>query len=291
MFSQIFCTFSMLMIAAVSLVLNVKAYGHRLPAAAKSLIFNTNDNSARQIVHNSAFYWANVIILVGTQVFKVPIRDFEESAFWKELDLAGGKGSRDDDPIVLEGVSSAEFESLLRVIHMHDSGKLELQVLISALKLSTSWQLIDARNNTIQQLHPMVSTNFAMLVDLGTTYFVLSWLQLGLYKLVERGTRITDAEATYFRRDSILKVWEAQERVREGGSDPLNTVFDVFNAEIRKVERESNVYGAVTVFGWPPERSLVRIAAATTGARAIISPSYGYSQRRQVPLTPSLRRY
>ncbi len=52
------------MIAAVSLVLNVKAYGHRLPAAAKSLIFNTNDNSARQTVHNSVFYWANAIILV-----------------------------------------------------------------------------------------------------------------------------------------------------------------------------------------------------------------------------------
>ncbi len=55
---------------------------------------------------------------VGTQLFKVPIRDFEESAFWKELDLAGGKGSCDDDPIVLEGVSSAEFECLLRVIHI-----------------------------------------------------------------------------------------------------------------------------------------------------------------------------
>ncbi|SJK98033.1 uncharacterized protein ARMOST_01289 [Armillaria ostoyae] len=290
MFSQILCAFSMLIIAAVSLVLNVKAYGHRLPAAAKSLIFNTNDKeSAHQAVHNSAFYWANAIILVGTQLFKVPIRDFENSTFWKELDLAGGKGSRDDNPIILEGISSAEFESLLRVIHMHDSGKLDLQVLISALKLSTSWQLIDARNKTIQQLHPMISTHFAMLVDLGTTYFVLPWLQLGLYKLVERGTRITDAEATYFRRDSILKVWEAQERVREGGSDPLNTVFDVFNAEIRKVERESNVYGAVTVSGWPPERSLVRTTAATTSA--IISPSYGYSQRRQVPLTQSLRRY
>ncbi|PBK74003.1 hypothetical protein ARMSODRAFT_567787 [Armillaria solidipes] len=230
---------------------------------------------------------------VGTQLFKVPIRDFEESTFWKELDLAGGKGSHDDNPIVLEGISSAEFESLLRVIHMQysDSGNFDLQVLISALKLSTSWQLIDARNKTIQQLHPMISTNFAMLVDLGTTYFVLPWLQLGLCKLVERGTRITDAEATYFRRDSILKVWEAQERAREGGSDPLNTVFDVFNAEIRKVERESNVYGAVTVSGWPPERSFVRTAAATTSAGAIISPSYGYSQRRQVPLTQSLRRY
>lgn len=282
------------MIAAFSLALNVKAYGHRLPAVAKSLIFDTEDKeSARETIHNSAFYWANAIILVGTQLFKVPIRDFEESTFWKELDLGGGKGSSDDDPIVLKGISSAEFESLLRVIHMQysDSGNLDLKMLISALKLSTNWQLIDARNKTIHQLHPMISTNFAMLVDLGTTYCVLPWLQLGLYKLVERGTRITDAEAMYFRRDSILKVWEAQERVREGGSDPLNTVFDVFNSDMRKVERESNVYGTVTVSGWPPERSLVRTAAATTNARAIISPSYGYSQRRPVTLTPSLRRY
>ncbi|KAK0459179.1 uncharacterized protein EV420DRAFT_307121 [Desarmillaria tabescens] len=248
------------MITTVSLALNVKTYGFRLLEAAKSLIFHANDNTTRKVIHNSAFYWQNAVIQVGTQLFKVPIRDFEESAFWEELDLTGGKGSHDDDPIVLEGVSSAEFESLLRVIHMRhsDSGKLELHVLTSALKLSTNWQLIDARNKTIQQLHPMICTNFAVLVDLGTTYFVLPWLQLGLYKLVERGTCITGTEATYFRRDSILKVWEAQERVREGGSDPLNTIFDVFSAEIRKVERESNAYGAVTLPGWPPERSLVQ---------------------------------
>ncbi|KAK0212378.1 hypothetical protein DFS33DRAFT_21768 [Desarmillaria ectypa] len=76
MLSQILCAFSMLMIATISLALNIKTHGYRL-STAKSLIFNANDKSTRKTVHNGTFYLENAITQAGTQLFKVLIRDFE----------------------------------------------------------------------------------------------------------------------------------------------------------------------------------------------------------------------
>ena len=61
---------------------------------------------------------------VETTLFKVPRAPFEEkdSAFSDAFKLppvdhpAGAEGSSDDHPLLLEGIKSVEFKSLLRVM-------------------------------------------------------------------------------------------------------------------------------------------------------------------------------
>ncbi|KAJ7314358.1 hypothetical protein DFH08DRAFT_716740, partial [Mycena albidolilacea] len=187
------------------------------------------ESSASQGTHDENYYFETITFQVEGRIFNVPRYHFERSSeiFATMLTLPAGdgvhpEGHSADYPVVLEGVSSADFRALLKVLYpdiprvltMPGGAKnwLMKDEWISVLKLSTQWRFLDARKLAIQQLQSRSDIESVERVVLARQYDVAAWLRIGYTELVQRRDVIYREEAekigweTAFLLDCLFNV-------------------------------------------------------------------------------------
>ncbi|KAJ7210502.1 hypothetical protein GGX14DRAFT_625811, partial [Mycena pura] len=149
----------------------------------------------------------SVIFKVEDVLFKVPRylleRNSDTFASLFTLPAPAGshaqtEGQSDENPIVLEGISSIDFQWLLTVLYPLDTlvnlSALAKDAWISVLKLSTQWFFLDARALAIQQLGGEAMEPVERIV-LAKQYDVSAWLRSGYAELARSSVGISAEDA------------------------------------------------------------------------------------------------
>ncbi|KAG5637570.1 hypothetical protein H0H81_004147 [Sphagnurus paluster] len=179
------------------------------------------------------FYLENIVFLVEDRLFSVPrnyfthASDIFASAF--SLPTSAGdprEGTCDETPLVLEGISRADFKGFLRVMlcpphlpHPHPVGSTGTSNApptradwLSALKLSTMWDFRTIRQRAISALN--LGWEPVEGIVLGKAYRVPQWLIRGYHELVVRTQSITDDEAAAIGRETAARLLRIREEQR-----------------------------------------------------------------------------
>ncbi|KAH6908584.1 hypothetical protein BKA70DRAFT_1280242 [Coprinopsis sp. MPI-PUGE-AT-0042] len=154
----------------------------------------STDSGKRRPTRSQEYYCPNAIFKVEDELFSIPrtcLTDHSEvfDAMFA-LDTSGDhiEGESDDHPIVLEGYSSRDFQSLLKVVfprHLLISiPNLPKTEWVGVLRLSTPWQMHDVRKLAIDELSAMALTPLEK-ITLARENRVPRWLAEGVRTLVE----------------------------------------------------------------------------------------------------------
>ncbi|KAI5985622.1 hypothetical protein EDD15DRAFT_2122345, partial [Pisolithus albus] len=127
------------------------------------------------------------------------------------------EGRSDTSPVILQGISKKEFESLLRALIQHGTNKgpdLDHDQWISVLKLSTMWDFHGLRNAAIQHLDVSSrSLNPIDKVELALQYDIKEWLLPALLALAQRSAPISVEEGRRIGFENALKLASVREKL------------------------------------------------------------------------------
>ncbi|KAF5341054.1 hypothetical protein D9611_006151 [Ephemerocybe angulata] len=154
------------------------------------------------------FYWDTVVFKVENSLFKVPRERFiaQSEVFSGMFQLVPGdghesvEGGSDDNPIVLEGYKADDFIALLKALYPGTSevngagGPRTKDEMISALKLSTIWEMKKIRKYAVYSLsHSFVSGILSPVekITLAREHRVSKWFIQGLTSLVEDNLKLS----------------------------------------------------------------------------------------------------
>ncbi|KAJ7312369.1 hypothetical protein DFH08DRAFT_717582 [Mycena albidolilacea] len=192
--------------------------------------------------------------LVEDCLFNVPCYHFERlsEVFEMMFTLPAGdgvqaEGHNDEQPVVLEGVRSDNFQQLLKALYPLMDNWMTKDEWISVLKPSTQWRFINTRNLAIQQLHSRPDLEGVEQIQLAQQYNVAGWLRIGYIHLVKRSHGISQDEARKIGWKTPFHLCQARERAWASQTyfyNSLdNTVIDTMFAEVfRLAELASAAY-------------------------------------------------
>ncbi|KAH6908586.1 hypothetical protein BKA70DRAFT_272717 [Coprinopsis sp. MPI-PUGE-AT-0042] len=147
-----------------------------------------------QARRDDVYYYENVVIQVENTLFSVPrtcLSDHSEVFAGMFLLDGAAEGQTDDNPIVLHGYSSEDFQSLLKVISPHPIVSapstfqpLTKQEWTGVLNLSTIWQMQAIRYLAIDKLSNMELQPDEK-IKLARRHRVAKWLSEGIHSFAE----------------------------------------------------------------------------------------------------------
>ncbi|KAF7356246.1 hypothetical protein MVEN_00956100 [Mycena venus] len=213
------------------------------------------------------YYLESITFKVEEHIFKVPRYHFERSSeiFATAFTLPAGDGAHaegqsDDTPIVLEGISSIDFESLLKILYplnmlgqtlsMPLNRWMSKEEWISVLKLSTLWYFLDARELAIRQLD-WIGLESVERILLARQYDVPGWLREGYEDLATRDEGISLEDAQKIGWETALRLYQTREMAQKNNSYTYGgrkcfqdaDVEGNFGEELRQAELASAAYG------------------------------------------------
>ncbi|KAI5983060.1 hypothetical protein EDD15DRAFT_2179678, partial [Pisolithus albus] len=127
------------------------------------------------------------------------------------------EGQNDTSPVILQGISKKEFESLLRAFMYRSvyGQDLDRNQWISVLKLSTMWDFHGLRNAAIQHLDvSSKSLNPIDKVELALQYDIKEWLLPALLALAQRSAPISVEEGRRIGFENALKLASVREKLK-----------------------------------------------------------------------------
>ncbi|KAJ7812026.1 hypothetical protein B0H14DRAFT_3879861 [Mycena olivaceomarginata] len=206
------------------------------------------------------YYFVNIVFQVEDNIFNVPRYHFERSSeiFAGMLALPAGdsvnvEGRTDENPVVLEGISSADFRALLKALYPLDIIRTNWTTMtndewISVLKLSTQWRFLDARNLAIEQLQRRADLQIVERILLARQYDVVAWLRKGYIDLARRKQCISQEEAKKIGWETAFRICEAREAAITRKCDDYSyflgytDIEDKFREEFKEAEFASAVF-------------------------------------------------
>ncbi|KAH6908564.1 hypothetical protein BKA70DRAFT_1481806, partial [Coprinopsis sp. MPI-PUGE-AT-0042] len=137
----------------------------------------------------NALGWKTTALVEGC-LYSVPKQALtSQSTFFEEMFDIGDQSSRDggsdEEPIVLEGCTSADFECLLKVIYPRyapNPPELSQDEWVSVLKLSTLWHMGEIRDAAIWELSTSLLDPVTK-IQYSKRYNVSKWLTEGIVAL------------------------------------------------------------------------------------------------------------
>ncbi|KAH6908527.1 hypothetical protein BKA70DRAFT_1280083 [Coprinopsis sp. MPI-PUGE-AT-0042] len=165
------------------------------------------------VSRNASHYLSFAIFRVESQLYCLP-KDYlslQSEVFAGMFSVDGGTdGQSDDDPIVLEGYKSQDFDALLRIIVPkpleYSAPNLTKPEWISVLKLSTIWQMEKIRMLAINKLSSMALSPLEK-ITLAREYRIPNWLS-------EAVTDLAKALDTFKIEDLASAIgWETTARI------------------------------------------------------------------------------
>ncbi|KAI6040619.1 hypothetical protein EDC04DRAFT_2566837, partial [Pisolithus marmoratus] len=160
-------------------------------------------------------------------LFRIPREPLEaESIVFRDMfrlpqgDPETVEGLSDTRPVILQGVSKKEFETLMcRLVcapSLQPGSNLDHDQWISVLKLSTMWEFDELRNAAIQYLDP--SSQRLHPVDkfvLALQYDIKKWLLPTLLELAARAEPINTEEGHRIGLEKVVKLAAVREDVEK----------------------------------------------------------------------------
>lgn len=224
-------------------------------------------------------YIDTVVFLVEDTLFRVPRKLLEEeSTVFRDMFLLPQpnndaiEGQDDTRPVILHGVSKADFECLLKVLLCRQHGKNKDLVLsltnewTSVLKLSTMWEFASLRKAAISWLDTSpASLHRSDLIEkivLATRYDIKEWLLPSLLAIAQRPDPISVEEGKRLGIETALKLASVREKLRlqkapqgtrqlvVGDRDRAATLLD-FTPMIRKVFGLQLPVPSLSIFDYP----------------------------------------
>ncbi|KAF8216984.1 hypothetical protein K438DRAFT_1798113 [Mycena galopus ATCC 62051] len=166
------------------------------------------------------------------------------------------EGQSDDNPIVLEGISSVDFRALLKVLYpldaqavLGDSWMTKAEW-ISVIKLSTLWRFLAARHLAITQLQSRTDMDGVELVLLGRQYDVAAWLRKGYTDLAKRRNVLSREEAEKVGWETAFLLCQVREK--SGGARKGPLVEEAFKEELGQAEKASAQFKLVGIPDYGP---------------------------------------
>ncbi|KAJ7115564.1 hypothetical protein C8R43DRAFT_1156199 [Mycena crocata] len=209
-------------------------------------------SSATITTRHSVYYLKPIVFQVENILFKVPRHYFEHHSeiFCTTFTLPpvanAPEGSSDEIPFKLEGISSVEFHSLLKVMYpLETTTHLSKDEWVHALKLATMWYFLEIRELAIKHLSdtPLDAIERIMLAK---RYDVADWLKAGYSELVRRPDGLSLEEAAEIGLAATVQIFQTRERITAfGGYVPYREDFDVneeFKEELGRVDKASEAY-------------------------------------------------
>ncbi|KAJ7020613.1 hypothetical protein C8F04DRAFT_290901 [Mycena alexandri] len=167
------------------------------------------------------YYLESVIFKVEERTFKVPRYHFEHSSeifsttfTLPAVDNVQAEGHSDENPFVLEGISSVDFHRLLKVLYPLNIPQIlamPKEDWISVLKLSTQWYFLDARELAIQQLTNRTDIGSVERILLARQYDVATWLRMGYTDLARREEGISLEDAAKIGWETTVRLYQTRE--------------------------------------------------------------------------------
>ncbi|KAJ7812016.1 hypothetical protein B0H14DRAFT_2858373 [Mycena olivaceomarginata] len=239
-------------------------------ARQKTPMALNNDNgqpepSASQGARDENYYFETITFRVEGRIFNVPRYHFERSSeiFATMLTLPAGDGVHPEGhsaeyPVVLEGVSSADFRALLKALYPLDIPRvltmpggadnwMKKDEWISVLKLSTQWRFLDARKLAIQQLQSRSDIEGVERVVLARQYDVAAWLRIGYTELVQRRDVISREEAEKIGWQTAFLLGQVREKACERRRNYRPDIEGSFGDELRQAELASAAFNIESV--------------------------------------------
>ncbi|KAF7309190.1 hypothetical protein MKEN_01121600 [Mycena kentingensis (nom. inval.)] len=191
-------------------------------------------------VRHSRFYVSNVNVTLQVQntLFQIPKSCLQQNSeiFAHMFEIpqpeAGDgstiQGQSDENPILLEGVSAADFKSLIKVLFPTCVLNLLRLILdhepdtvaetrartpgewVAILKLATMWRFLGIRQTAIRVLDERSMPSIKQVV-LGKAYDVPAWLQTGYKRLLRRCANLTKEEARQIGWEAAFVISQARE--------------------------------------------------------------------------------
>ncbi|KAK7044820.1 hypothetical protein R3P38DRAFT_3308623 [Favolaschia claudopus] len=235
-----------------------------------------SQDSAVSLRHQR-YYLETITFKVEDCIFKVPRYHFEHSSdifaqmftFPSRTDVPC-EGQTDENPVVLGGIHTAEFEALLNVLYPLNYPTLlsneegpnwnTKEDWISVLKLATRWNFLAARKSAIDRLRASGDIDDIELILLARQYDIADWLRAGYTNLAQRAERISEEEAqkigwdTAYRlghmRELGLQDRHSKQTLTSGVRHAGKFVNVVFEAEMKQAEWASARYLSTPTL-WP----------------------------------------
>ncbi|KAF8216987.1 hypothetical protein K438DRAFT_2007695 [Mycena galopus ATCC 62051] len=221
---------------------------------------STESVQAHNGSRDQSYYFNNITLKVEDSIFNVPRYHFERTseifASMFTLPTVHGvhaEGQCDEKPVVLEGISSKDFQQLLKVLYPLDmphiltvSGGMHNWMTkdewIAVLKLSTQWRFLEARNLALQQLHRRTDIQGVERILLARQYDVAPWLRLGYRDLAKRADLISREEAEKIGWETAFLLSQVREKAWKNGEDFDSALESTFGEEFRQAELDNAGY-------------------------------------------------
>ncbi|KAJ6456078.1 hypothetical protein C8R45DRAFT_1034843 [Mycena sanguinolenta] len=193
------------------------------------------------------YYLESITFKIEDRVFKVPRYHFEHSSeifattfTLPVADNADTEGQSDENPVILEGISSVDFRALLTVLYPLDIPQIlsmPKDEWISVLKLSTQWYFLDARDLAIKQLDERPDIGSVERILLGRQYDVATWLRMGYNDLAKREEGISLEDAAKIGWETTVRLYQTREAAIKSypGGPYARNAFRNIIAVFRKV--------------------------------------------------------
>ncbi|KAJ7738096.1 hypothetical protein B0H14DRAFT_2407998, partial [Mycena olivaceomarginata] len=192
-------------------------------------------------------------------LFNVPRYHFERSSevFATMFTLPTGdgvhvEGQNDENPVVLEGIHSDDFQKLLEVLYPLDvrevgsKNQMTKDEWISVLKLSTQWRFLDLRHLAIERLsETRLNIEIVERILLARQYDIADWLRIGYQDLAGLHRSISREEAEKIGWETAFLLGQVREKTfqvdrrRIGRPDVEGT----FGEEFRQAELACALFG------------------------------------------------
>ncbi|KAJ7496812.1 hypothetical protein FB451DRAFT_1359348 [Mycena latifolia] len=231
----------------------------------------TDRDNASNTTQDPDYYLASVVFQVENTIFKVPRFQFDRNSeiFATTFTLppaTGGKpeGTSASNPFKLEGISSADFKTLLKLLYpltcLPKTSTLSKDEWMSVLKLATLWRFLEIREVAIKELASHAqSLDCIKRILLGKQYDVAAWLRSGYTDLARRDTPISLEEATTIGWELAIRIYQAREGALKANisRNSLYKGIDVgtlFKEEFKGADAASAAYRFVDPSPPPPRR-------------------------------------
>jgi len=222
------------------------------------------------VVRDDSFYFSIVVFRVENTLFKIPshILSDHSDVFQAMFSLPIGEsiagGLTDDDPIVLEGITSFDFKQLLKALYSQTvlspwtstipnqvSSQLPvtLEEWTPVLRLSDQWNMTAVHQFAIEKMAVM-SMDPVDRLALALEFDIKPWMMPALNALAQRPEPIVRRDIDKLRLDVVLQIVEVRESFHRssvngqavvgkrqvGQTDFSSRIMEVFSAQFKPLK-------------------------------------------------------
>lgn len=207
-----------------STVIKLERGENQLSVTTVAMAGRSLPKNAKPPRRNPVYFLEDIVLQVENTLYRLPQSRFRTGsrAFHDMLALPQGhttsvEGLDDNNPIVLHGIASSDFDHLLEVLfpRAEEPPNFNYHEWSRVARLADMWSFEDVMTLAIQEMSPMLEKDSTMIVEqimLAQQYKVKKWLVDGCARLVNRDLAPTLCERRKIGFELLIFVSELRDR-------------------------------------------------------------------------------